>query len=257
MDGDATLTAPHTYVSGTCKGDGLLGPISEGVVQIGDPLAELAPPKISDYPAGHCVTGGPPSTPTSGGCQFSGGGTVHLDPGVYYGTTASAAWDIKSNVTLELGSGIYILAGGGIKLSNTGSITSVQGTSGGPVPVLIFNTDNPATGTGQSNIDFNASGTLKLRGMTSGPYKGIAVWNDGNGSNPQAIIDLKGQSVLDVAGTIYSPKGLVNMEGGTSGTSTAAIQIIAFRFDVGGNGDLLMPYDPNGLYHFPAKGLVH
>ena len=61
---------------------------------------------------------------------------------------------------------------------------------------------------------------------------------------------------IDVAGTIYSPKGLVNLEGGSLSTSTAAVQIIAWHFDVGGNAGLLMPYDPNAIYQFPEKGLV-
>ncbi|MFL5770568.1 MAG: hypothetical protein ACJ765_10865 [Chloroflexota bacterium] len=155
-----------------------------------------------------------------------------------------------------MGSGVYILAGGGIAIAGTGSITSVQGAAGTPVPVFIFNTDNPATHTGQANIDFNASGSLKLRAIDTGPYKGLLLWNDGRGSNPTAIIDLKGQSFVDVAGTIYSPKGLVNLEGGSTTASTAAVQIIAWHFDVGGNADLLMPYDPNAIYQFPQKGLV-
>ena len=39
--------------------------------------------------------------------------------------------------------------------------------------------------------------------------------------------------------------------------SRAAVQIIAWHFDVGGNASLDMPYDPNELYHFDQKGLVH
>jgi hypothetical protein len=256
LAGTGDVSAPHTYVSGTCKSNGdQPGPLTEGAVQIGDPLVELPPPEIADYPAGRCGVGGAISSPTSGGCDFSGTGTVHLEPGVYYGTSSDPAWDVKNTVALELGPGVYILAGGGIKLSTGGTITSVQGTSGSPVPVLIFNTDNPATKTGQANIDLNG-GSLKLRAIDTGPYKGIVVWNDGNGSNPSAIIDLKGQNSIDMAGTIYSPKGLVNLEGGSSGTGFAAIQIIAWRFDIGGNADLDMPYDPNGLYQFPEKGLV-
>ena len=256
LAGTADLTAPHTYVAGTCKSNGdQPGPLTEGAVQIGDPLVELPPPNIADYPAGRCGVGGPVSTPTSGGCDFTGSGTVHLDPGVYYGTASDPAWDVKNSVALELGPGVYILAGGGIKLSGGGTITSVQGSTGGPVPVLIFNTDNPATSSGQANIDLNG-GSLELRAINTGPYKGIVLWNDGKGSNPDAIVDLKGQNSIDVAGTIYSPGGLVNLEGGSSGTSFAAIQIIAWHFDVGGNGVLDMPYDPNGLYQFPQKGLV-
>lgn len=257
VGGTSTLTAPHTYVSGSCKsnGTGLYGPLSEGAVQIGDPLLELPPPDLADYPAGQCGPSGivtAPTGPNSGGCVFNDAAVITLQPGVYYG-----GWDIKKNgATLELAPGIYILAGGGIKLTSGGSITSVQGGTGGPAPVMIFNTDNPATRTGQANIDFNAQATLALRGLESGPYRGMVVWNDGNGSNPQALIDLKGQSALDISGTIYSPKGLVNLEGGGTTTSTASVQIISWNWDVGGNADLNMPYDPSKLYRFDQKGLV-
>jgi Flp pilus assembly protein TadG len=259
VGGTSTLTAPHTYVSGTCKsnGSGLFGTLTEGAVQIGDPLLELPPPRLSDYPAGQCGPTGivtAPTGPNSGGCVFKDDVVVPLSPGVYYG-----GWNIQKNgATLELAPGIYILAGGGIKLTIGGSITSVQGGGVGvPAPVMIFNTDNPATNSGQANIDFNATATLALRALDSGPYRGIVVWNDGNGSNPGALIDLKGQSSLNLSGTIYSPKGHVNMEGGSSGTSTASVQIISWTWDIGGNADLDMPYDPSKLYRFDQKGLVH
>ena len=258
IDGTATITAPHTYVAGTCKGQpgDLIGALTEGAVQIGDPLAELgnAPPEIDPANAGQCGPTGivtAPTGPNSGGCKFTSAGTVLLLPGVYYG-----GWDIRNNVTLELTPGVYIFAGGGVKLNAGGAITSVQGGSGLPAPVLFFNTDNPATGTGQANIDFTATSTLKLRAIDAGPYRGILVWNDGDGSGATSEISLGGQTSLDISGTIYNPLGHVKIEGGSGVGSVAAIQIIANTFDVGGNSTLDMPYDPNALYRFDRKGLV-
>jgi hypothetical protein len=255
--GGSGFTAPHIYVAGTCKANSPLGgPLTEGSVQIGDPLSELAPPDPADYPAGRCGPGQPPLTPTGAGtgpCVFNTAGVTHIDPGVYYG-----GWNIKKkDAILELGPGVYIIAGGGITLAADASITSVQGSTGLPAPVLIYNTDNPVTHTGQAGIDFQAKETLKLAAIDTGPYKGIVLWNDGNGSNPTALIDLEGQSSLDVSGTIYSPKGNIKMEGGSSGTSTASVQIIAWQIDVGGNANLDMPYNPAKLYQFDQKGLVH
>ena len=210
LTGNGTLTTPGTFVVGTCKRSGNLNsPLVEGSTPIGDPLLELEPPRISDYPAGRCSATSPPLTPGSSGCVFNDAGVTHIDPGVYYG-----GWDIKKNgAVLELGPGVYIIAGGGIKLSNQGAITSVQGGAGAPAPVLIYNTDDPSTHAGQANIDFNAQVTLKLHAIETGPYRGILVWNDGNGSDPQATIDLEGQSSVDVSGTIYSPKGFVKIGG--------------------------------------------
>jgi len=258
LDGGGTITAPHTYVTGTCKASGnLVGPLTEGAVQIGDPLADLPPPPVgTPNPGAECGVGsGKFTTPGSGGCSFNGSGTINLQPGVYYG-----GWKITNSPTLVLAPGIYIIAGGGVQLQAGGSITSVQGATGDPAPVLIYNTDDPSTKTGQANLDFTASATLALRAIDTGPYRGILIWNDGNGSNPGALVTLGGQTNLDIAGTIYSPKGTVTMEGGSGvagAINTASVQIIAWHFDVGGNANLDMPYDPSQLYHFPAKGLVH
>jgi hypothetical protein len=72
-----------------------------------------------------------------------------------------------------------------------------------------------------------------------------------------------------LSGTIYAPKAHVNIEGNAatntngadclSGTSTqvAAVQIISWSWDVGGTGDLCMPYDPSKLFLFRGQGLVH
>jgi hypothetical protein len=158
-----------------------------------------------------------------------------------------------------LAPGMYIMAGGGITLNAGGSITSVQGGTGNPAPVMFFNTDDPSTHAGQSAIDFTATSTLSLRPIASGPYRGILAWNDRSGSNPTAQITLGGQTVLDIGGTIYNPKGLLKVEGGSGAGSSnlAAIQVIAWQFDVGGNSLVDMPYDPNGLYRLDQKGLVH
>jgi hypothetical protein len=260
IDGSATVTAPHTYVVGTCKASGILNsPLTEGSVVIGDPLLELKPPSFgTPNPGAECGVGsGNFTTPTgsgANGCKFNGSGTITLAPGVYYG-----GWDISSHVDLVLQPGIYIIAGGGIKVTGGGSISSVQGGSGAPAPVMIYNTDNPVTKTGQSTITLNSSGDLLLAGMDTGPYKGILLWNDGKGSNASATMSMGGQANLNVSGTIYSPKGLVKLEGGggvAGSTNVASVQIIAWQFDVGGNFDLDMPYDPNLLYQFPVKGLV-
>ncbi len=258
ITGGSTISSPHTYVTGTCKESGnLVGALTEGAVQIGDPLLELPPPSFGiPNPGAECGVGsGTFTTPTgagAGGCQFKNAGTVNLLPGVYYG-----GWDIRNNVTLVLAPGIYIIAGGGVKLNAGGSITDVSGSSGTPAPVMIFNTDNPVTHTGQAPLDFTASATLKLHALASGPYRGILVWNDGAGSNPTAAVTLGGQVSLDLAGTIYNPKGQVTMEGGSGAGSSASVQVIAWQFDVGGNASLDMPYDPSQLYRFDEKGLVH
>lgn len=262
IDGGGTVTSPGTFVHGTCQATvgTLVGPLDERAVQIGDPLGELAPPRISDHPPGQCGPTGvvlSPTGPNSDGCRFNTAGVIQLEPGVYYG-----GWDIRNNVTLELASGVYIMAGGGIKLNAGGSITSVTAGGSGPAPVLIFNTDNPAascpSGTAgcQGAIDLTAQSTLKLRAIDYGPYKGILLWQDGAGSDPDATVTLGGQTELDIAGTIYAPKALVKLDGGSDLDGVASVQIISWQWEIVGQGSIDIPYDPNELYRFDQKGLV-
>ena len=82
------------------------------------------------------------------------------------------------------------------------------------------------------------------------------MWQDGDGSNPTAPVELGGQTNLEIAGTVYAPKAEVKVSGQGAGTGIASIQIIAWQFDLGGGGNLMMPYDPKELFQFPEKGLV-
>ena len=200
---------------------------------------------------------GPTGNPAKG-CKFNAAGIVELLPGTYYG-----GWEVGNNVQLKLAPGIYHIAGGGISLAAGGTIESVDGTTGAIAPILIFNTDNPSASCPggaqhecQRPIDFTAQSTLRVRGIDSGPYRGIMMWQDGEGSNPTASIQLGGQTNLEIAGTIYAPKAEVTLVGGSSGTGIAAVQIIAWQFDIGGGAALSMPYDPKQLYQFDQKGLV-
>ncbi len=276
LDGSGSrLNAPKTYVVGACSNNtGLLDSIlDEGSVVIGDPLADLPPP---DFGPPGAMCGDPALDPTpvdqtteagAEGCDFKKKDTTyHLSPGVYYG-----GWKVTGpNVTLHLNPGIYIIAGGGVSVGASGTITSVSGASG-PAPVMIFSTDDPmyvaacraGSGAGnqcQDNLNFTASSDLLLRGMTTGPYKGILMWQDGDGSGvtagPKLDINLSGQTSLNLSGTIYNPRGVVTVDGGGIADGYAAVQIISWRWKITGGGTIHMPYDPNLLYQFTYKGLV-
>ncbi len=272
--GPSNLTAPKVYVVGACEGGPLNPPsvLDEGSVIIGDPLADLPPPSFGP-PGAHCGDPLDPATVQTTaagaeGCTFNGNGvTYNLLPGVYYG-----GWKIGGNgVTLHLEPGIYVIAGGGISLNASGTITSVELSTGGPAPVMFFSTDDPvyaaackAGGGGgnqcQDKINFTANSDLLLQGLTSGPYRGILIWQDGDGSGatagPDLDVNLSGQTALNLSGTIYNPRGTVTVDGGGIANGYASVQIISWRWKVAGSGTLHMPYDPNMLYQFMYKGLV-
>jgi hypothetical protein len=275
IDGGGTLISPGVYIVGSCKNSGTIttSTLDEGSVLIGDPLSEL-PPLSFGPPGAFC--GDPaldplpvPQTTEAGaeGCDFKDKDTTyHLSPGVYYG-----GWKVTGkNVILHLEPGIYVIAGGGISIGATGTISSVSGATG-PAPVMIFSTDDPLyaatckSGGGtptecQDKLAFNADTDLLLHGLASGPYKGILIWQDGKGSgatgSPDLDVLLGGQTSLSLTGTIYNPRGVVTVDGGSIVDGYAAIQIISWNWKITGSGTLHMPYDPNELYHFDQKGLI-
>jgi hypothetical protein len=118
----------------------------------------------------------------------------------------------------------------------------------------------------QGMIRLAGQADLKAWGTAVSPWTNLLFWQDGtaigNGeaNNPVAMIDIQGRGTMDIAGTIYAPKALVKIAGnGTSEADVAAVQVLAWQFQVGGNGVLNMPYDPDQLFGTPQaaqKGLM-
>jgi hypothetical protein len=288
-----TLRAPFTYVNGSCTVNGsgpglactLTSPcLDEDAVPLGDPLAQLPEPNFADFPNGTCP-GGAQSTPSAtSGCDLPGPGTscpqtagisvCRLQPGIFYG-----GWTVGNKVNLELEPGMYILAGGGIRLvGNDASIEAVSNASGVPARIMIFSTDGPGCPSipnqCQGDVKFTARQAFQAKALNAAtcavvtpqacPWKGILLWQDGTVRTPATAVDLGGQSSTILAGTIYAPKAEVHVSGGsattgcTSGPSAGclSIQIIANRWTITGGGLVEMPYDPAELYQLDQRGLV-
>jgi hypothetical protein len=302
VSGGGTLITPFAYVVGTCVENGSspnTDPnglwcddtfmnsdcVDEAAIPLADPLANLPEPRLTDFPNGVCPNGSASTSSAVSACelrtgdcpQIAGVHTCVLPPGVYYG-----GWDVKNNVRVQLTDGMYILAGGGIKLTGTGTeITTVDNATGVAARVTIFSTDGPGCPTigaqCQGTITFTAQQVFKARatppplacstvmaGHNLCPWAGILLWQDGSASNPTAAVKLGGQASTILAGTIYAPEADVLINGGTDTTgcsgglsaSCLAIQIISYTWKIDGNAVVDMPYDPSGLFQFPQRGLV-
>ena len=294
--GECSLNGSGATITSNAGTPGAGYVVNQGAVRIGDPLAQLVPPPIDATQPGQ-TCGGPTHLDAtsknqgcgSGGVPWAGPACtdnatitcVTLNPGVYYG-----GWNITSGqkVRLLLNPGIYIFAGGGIK--QTGSaIDAVTDSSGNPGHVLLYSTDNPAykatcvatwslSNTCQGPLSFTASTKVSAYGLDAAtctaipstcPYVGLFLWQDGNGSCPtwsNAVSDcpvtIGGGTQMDIAGTIYAPDQLVNVDGSGLGFSdgSANVQVISWAWKFVGNSTINMPYDANMLYHFDQKGLV-
>jgi hypothetical protein len=237
---------------------------SENSYAIPDPLKTRPAPPVPPYPAAIekvvPTTRNPPAgcpgstTPATATvprtCAFNGSydGTVwRFHPGYYPG-------GIKTGkATLMLEPGMYYIGGGGLDTSN-GSLNSVA--VGGVAPpygggVLIYNTEaynfsaqcaagtatNPAVQCIQSIILSGGSAGVNLLPLDDGSvWDGMVIFQDRNLSvaGGKDIQINGGTSTMEVAGTIYVPKGAVEVNG--SASRMILDQVIAYTYKVNGSG---------------------
>lgn len=291
------LRTPYAYVTGTCTYNGS-GPnglqcepstvtacLDEDAVPLGDPLAGLPEPHMDNFPNGVCPDGTSSTETSTSACELSDKdcppdltdpslAVCTLEPGVYYG-----GWDVKKKVHLQLEPGMYILAGGGIKLTGAlAAIEAVSSPTGVDARVTIFNTDGPGCPSigaqCQGDVTFTAGQAFRAKALNAAtcgivtpqacPWRGILLWHDGTATKADGTIKMGGQASTILAGTIYAPKADVQISGGTSTTGCTtgasagclAIQIISYTWSITGGGLVEMPYDPAELYQLDQRGLV-
>jgi hypothetical protein len=296
-----TLSTPYAYVNGSCtyNGSGASGLVctltspclEEDAVPMGDPLFDLPEPVPADFPNGICPNGDESTPAATKGCDLPTNGpdadvdcpkdsvsnvnVCRLSPGVFYG-----GWTVGAKVRLELEPGMYILAGGGIRLTGTSSsIEAVQAPSGIEVRIMLFSTDGPMCSTVAAQcegaITFTAQQAFKAKALNSAtcglvspqacPWKGILLWQDGTVLKGAKDVTLGGQSSTILSGTIYAPASQVTVNGGSATTGCSSgptagclsIQLISWRWTITGGGVLDMPYDPAEIYQVNLRGLVH
>ncbi len=190
-----------------------------------------------------------------------------LSPGVYRGGI-----QLKSSARAFLKPGIYYIQGGGIALDAQSSMYAVKSTFTLPNPssvwtdvnwgttdcpvgqcgVVIFNTSGSGGGSSMGAISIGAGATLKLRPYLSGAtgdnivepaYNNLLLWQVATpvptNSYQQPVISLGGGGSVDISGTIYAPSALVQMTGGSGGSSGNAtnltIQFISWDLAIQGN----------------------
>jgi hypothetical protein len=168
-----------------------------------------------------------------------------LKPGYYPGGIDTG----KS--TLDLEPGVYYIGGGGINGAN-GAINSVAAGASSPPSgggILIYNSEDSVfhaqciAGTAPAIACING---ITLNGGSAGigilplddgsVWDGMVIFQDRNlttGDGKDIQIN-GGDSAMEVAGTIYVPKGSVVVNG--SGSNMILDQIIAWSFKINGSG---------------------
>jgi hypothetical protein len=208
--GNASIKAAGIQVVGGVSKSGKASlkpaPIT-GTSYVPDPLATLAVPFASNL-----------GLSKQGSVDLSGNSSKTISPGIYSQITVSG------NASLTLKPGNYILAGGGLTVSGSGSI----GGNG----VMLFNAGsgyNPTTGSDggtYGSITLSSNGTDALAAPTTGTYAGILIFQDRGDTRALA---LSGNATIGTSGTIYAPKAAVTLSGNAQGGSS---QLPALSFVV-------------------------
>ena len=212
--GSTTASAVQYYT-----GSGYTGTFSPTPVSVAfrmpDPLASMIPPVLTTLGQSP-DSGGTPVSPHTA----SIGGTKTLHPGVYYGGIK-----ITGSGTVTFLAGTYVLAGGGLSLTSSATVTGSQ--------VMVYNTNDPQSPSGAGacdSISLTGGGSVNLTPPTSGPYKDVVFWQD-----PACTADFKvAGGGAAASGVYYLPSATFNVNGNKT---LGSAQIIADKFAFSGTAN--------------------
>jgi hypothetical protein len=271
------------------------GTEEEHTSPIGDPLSGLGAPLIGgsavpNPPATPSVISGSlatasklnncPGKPTAGTAPVPrtciltpdrSSATVRIYPGVYYGGILMKQSNAAEHLTVYMEPGIYYIAGGGFQIDGDVDVYTVDpgGTSyggAGTSGVLIYNSDDPAkaaecnagTYTGAGCISWwdvnDSNGEVRLRGYPGAVYTNLILFQDRDASD-QPAVKLTGNAAMTIEGTFYLPNAQFAFNGNGESTVLNA-QVICDTFDIGGNGNLTVTWDPDTALELHSMGLV-
>ena len=191
--------------------------------QMADPLSGLVPPDpyVVDTSPHSGGTAADPHTKTLNS------GDYVLRPGTYWGGI-----EIRATANVTFLPGAYVLAGGGLKIVGSGTVTG-EG-------VFFYNTFDPEnqhpSADGQCDeINLRGSASFTLTAPTEGPYEDILFWQDEACTNA-----MKHEGTGDsTTGVYYLPNAHLSLSG--SG-NVGSVQIITDTIDISGGSDLIIDF---------------
>ncbi len=216
IESSATFTANSlAVVGGIDQSGGTIvidpGTTSTGVPPSPDPLAYLTVPLF-------CSASPNPSCVESSTCDYTNtkvdvyGVTTTLNPGIYCGGI-----EVTGNGIAFLNPGLYILRGGGMKIS--GGVGGVITGTG----VTFINTNARAADGGADKFDkiiMDSQSEANLSAPTSGPMQGILFFQDPAAGKAGTVYENKIGSGSNAVfnGTLYFPTQPIEL--GASGSTT-------------------------------------
>jgi len=222
LDADQETTVVGNYHSTGGHGTFTPAPPTTGATPIcSDPLGSVSPP---DDPGGACSNAADIGTHSSASID-AGGGTVKL-----------------CNIHVQMGSDLT-LSNGTFYVEGDFDVTNGADITGNDVFIYMAG----------GSVSING-GDVHLDAPNSGDWQGMLVWMarnpTGNGENFEA----GGSGDFFLEGTLYAPDSDVNLIGSPGGIVNS--QVLAYTAQVGGNGDLLITYDPDVNYKLPDPSTI-
>jgi len=195
LSNNSTLTVSTINIVGNYSANkaSITGTVNTGVTAATDPFINI--PMVSygntcDYNS------------------YSVTGTATLNPGVYCGGLS-----ISGNGTVTFNPGNYIIDGGTVSMTGSGTVTATG--------VTIFL--NKQIQSSYPTITIGGNVNFTLTAPTSGTYKGIAIYqsrNAPNGSNK-----ITGSSGANVTGAIYLPNQDLDFTGSMSSSAPCTLPV--------------------------------
>lgn len=195
-----------------------------------DPFASVNPPTPSDCKQFKNYLGA--------GDDNKIGGTVDLSDDHAAGGTycieenGSGVLDIQGDVTL--GPAVYVLNATSLKMSASATGKPPKLTCNGCTIVLTSSsTANPDSTIGTVDLQ---GGILNLTSPTSGPYKGISIYQDRRAAY-DVVNKINGNSGSYFEGAFYFPKQTLVFNG-TAGVELTCVQMVSYVVEFSGTSDI-------------------
>jgi Flp pilus assembly protein TadG len=236
----SNLHAPYGLAHGTDQGCGVIQ--VSGVPRVVDPYAGLA----SNIPS---------NAKSSCGGSFPQEPAHHNDPALP-NTNKWSAWPPPS--AISLGGNVYVVCGdqqlnGNVSVNTpSGAVLIVENgqldlngntmqTASGSGLTLVFSGDTGGSYNHTPTSSVNNAGTLDIAAPTSGPWSGMALYQDPNLTSGVDISAAGNSPTWDISGAVYLPHSNVTLSGAVNKASNGSncFVMVMDEITINGTGDIL------------------
>jgi Flp pilus assembly protein TadG len=227
MAGNASVVASAVDLDGTSSLSGNASltptPITHDPTSFADPYLNRQN-ALLPLPS-PCTTTFPSSGTVSQGCFKGGtvGGTVTMNPGIYYIDGKTAGLDVTGT------------------LNATGGVT------------IFLTSSTPATAASIAAMTVSSNGTINITAPTTGAGAGLAIIQDDRASSSSTGFNASGNANIHVTGAMYFPNSKIIFSG-NGAMSSPCLNLVALSFDFTGNGSLQNNCTGTGVTAFGRSG---